>query len=154
MTEWLQTHESALWWAGVLSLITFLATVIVIPVLVVRIPDDYFTRTERPPEHWTFRYPLVRPTVLILKNLLGAILVVLGLSMLFLPGQGILTMLIGITLMNFPGKRSLERSLIRKRPVYRAVNWLRSRAHREPLQWPARDALEEGNPADETETER
>ncbi len=154
MTEWLQTHESALWWAGVLSLITFLATVIVIPVLVVRIPDDYFTRTERPPEHWTFRYPLVRPTVLILKNLLGAILVVLGLSMLFLPGQGILTMLIGITLMNFPGKRSLERSLIRKRPVYRAVNWLRSRAHREPLLWPARAALEEGNPADETETER
>jgi hypothetical protein len=153
MTEWLQTHESALWWAGILSLITFLGTLIAIPVLVVRIPDDYFTRAERPPEHWSFRYPLVRPTVLILKNLLGAVFFLLGLSMLFLPGQGILTMLIGVTLMNFPGKRALERAIIRERPVHRAVNWLRARAHRAPLQLPARDSFRKADPSHDSETE-
>ncbi len=153
MMQWLQTNEAALWWIGILSLITFLATVIVVPILVVRIPNDYFTRTERPPEHWTFRYPLVRPTVLILKNVLGAAFVLLGLSLLFLPGQGILTILIGVTLMNFPGKRALERSIIRKRPVQRAVNWLRARAHRPPLQLPARNPLEDGEPSHDAETE-
>ncbi len=152
MTDWLQTHEWALWWAGILSLITFVGTLIAIPVLVVRIPKDYFTRTERPPEHWSFRYPLVRPTVLILKNLLGAVLVLLGLSMFFLPGQGILTMLIGVTLMNFPGKRALERSIIRKQPVHGAVNWVRARAHRAPLQLPARGHLEEADPPHDAET--
>ena len=59
-----------------------------------------------------------------------------GIALLALPGQGLLTILIGLALMNFPGKRALELWLIRLPMVLRAVNWIRKRGGREPLQVP------------------
>ena len=58
--------------------------------------------------------------------------------MLALPGQGILTMLVGLMLMDFPGKRSLEIRIIGNRMVSRTVNWMRRKAKREPLRIPGR----------------
>jgi hypothetical protein len=72
--------------------------------------------------------------LLILKNLFGAILVLAGLSMLLLPGQGILTILVGLMFLDFPGKFAMERRLVRQRPVITAINWMRRRANRPPLQ--------------------
>jgi hypothetical protein len=74
----------------------------------------------------------------VLRNLLGGALVVAGIAMLVLPGQGILTILIGLLLMDFPGKRRGEIYLLRKRTVARAVNWIRSRAKQPPLELPSR----------------
>jgi len=71
--------------------------------------------------------------LLIGKNALGYILVVAGIIMLVLPGQGIFTILIGIMLLNFPGKYQLERWLATRGPVLRSINWLRQRAGRAPL---------------------
>ena len=67
------------------------------------------------------------------KNALGFILVVAGIIMLVLPGQGVFTILIGIMLLNFPGKYRLERWIVARRPVLRSINWLRRRAGRAPL---------------------
>ena len=72
-------------------------------------------------------------TLLILKNLLGAVLVVAGAVMLFTPGQGILTILIGIMLLTFPGKRRLERKLVAQPHVLDAINRLRARFAKPPL---------------------
>jgi hypothetical protein len=70
------------------------------------------------------------------KNLAGAILMLLGLAMALpgVPGQGVLTMIIGLTLLDFPGKRELERRLVRRPAVLRRLNDLRRRFHRPPLE--------------------
>ena len=73
---------------------------------------------------------------MICKNLLGFLLVALGivLSLPGVPGQGLLTILIGAMLVNFPGKRACERWLLQRRGVLTTINKLRVKAGRAPLQ--------------------
>ncbi|MEX2524423.1 MAG: PGPGW domain-containing protein [Gammaproteobacteria bacterium] len=133
LPELLHVSESTLLLLGVISLITFIGTLIVVPWLIVRIPTDYFAPEKRQPAPWSDQHPAIRWILLIAKNLFGAILVVMGIAMLVLPGQGLLTILIGLVLLNFPGKYRLERWLVLRRPILRAVNWLRRRGGRESL---------------------
>jgi hypothetical protein len=73
------------------------------------------------------------------KNLLGGILVLAGLIMLLTPGQGLLTLLAGLVIMNYPGKFALERWLITRPLVLPAVNRLRRRRSHPPLRAPRGD---------------
>lgn len=115
-----------------LSIAGFLGSLIAIPVLLVRLPADYFH--ENNPRDWLpDRHPVLRGIGIAVKNFAGAMFLLAGLAMLFLPGQGILTMLIGISLMDFPGKRRLERRLIAQPAVLRTINRLRQRFGRPPL---------------------
>ena len=133
MIEWIQNNETAFWWLVASTIITFIATLIAVPILVVRIPPDYFSRRKRHRKPWANHHPVVRAILLIGKNALGFLLIVAGIIMLVLPGQGIFTILIGIMLLNFPGKYRLERWIAARRPVLRSINWLRRRAGRAPL---------------------
>jgi E3 ubiquitin-protein ligase DOA10 len=134
---WLRAHDAVLWWLGALSLLTFVGTLILIPLLVVRIPADYFRRDRHPPQSRPRQHVVLRVCGLIVKNLLGIVFIVAGLIMLLLPGQGVLTILIGLTLMNFPGKHALERWIVRQPAVLRAINWIRAKAHQPALEFPA-----------------
>ncbi|MEM1443565.1 MAG: hypothetical protein AAGF67_14565, partial [Verrucomicrobiota bacterium] len=67
----------------------------------------------------------------------GGILLIGGILMLITPGQGVLTIMIGLLLMNFPGKRRFEIWLIRLKPLNRAIQWIRKRAGKRPLELPA-----------------
>lgn len=118
---------------AVVSVITFVATLLIVPWLIVRLPSDYFVRDQRPPTVLRKRHPVIRITLLILKNLLGAILVLGGIAMLVMPGQGLLTIVLGLTLINFPGKYRLERWLIRRRSIHRSINWLRRKRGQRPI---------------------
>jgi len=133
MIDWVQANDTMLWWLAAISAITFVATLIVVPWLIVRIPEDYFEDPRRHRMPWADQHAVVRVVLLIGKNLLACVLLVAGVAMLLLPGQGILTLLVGILLLNFPGKYELERWLIRRHPVLRSVNWLRRRAGHGPL---------------------
>ncbi len=73
------------------------------------------------------------------KNILGGLLVVMGVVMLFTPGQGLLTILIGLLLLNFPGKYRLERWLVLRPGVLRGLNWLRQRRGHRPFDAPPRE---------------
>jgi hypothetical protein len=136
MSEWLSVNGALLWWLGALSIVTFVGTLTVIPILVVRIPADYFTRKKRESTLWKETHPMLRGLLLCLKNLAGVVFVMAGVAMLVLPGQGILTILIGVMLMDFPGKFTLERSLVCRPAVLRAINWIRARAHKTVLAAP------------------
>jgi len=68
-----------------------------------------------------------------LKNLLGYLLILFGIAMLVTPGQGLLTVIIGLMLIDFPMKYRLERWLAGRKNVLNAMNWLRQRAHKKPL---------------------
>ncbi len=129
----MHTHPTAVWWLGGLSALTFVATLVAIPWLVVRIPADYFSHQRREKTLWANRHPVIRAMLLVLKNLLGLTLVLAGVAMLVLPGQGLLTILIGMMLCNFPGKYRFEGWLISRPPVAKAVNWLRHKSGRPPI---------------------
>jgi hypothetical protein len=129
-------NESLLWILGTVSVVTFVGTLIAVPVLVARIPTDYFSTPRRHATAWDERHPFLRVTGLVAKNVLGALLIVAGIGMLVLPGQGILTILMGIVLTDFPGKYRLERWLIRRRAVRRAVNWIRRKAGQAAIEAP------------------
>lgn len=128
--------EALLWWGSGLSLLCLVATAIGVPWVVSRLPHDYFNQPRR--SVWRKRADAPRSVLVLgaLKNLVGALLVLLGVIMLFTPGQGLLTLLVGMLLMNFPGKYRLERWLVRRRGVLAALNWLRRRGGHPPLDPP------------------
>ena len=103
------------------------------PLLVARIPKDYFAALEPPPSRFARQHPLVRLTLRVLRNLLGLVLILLGVALLLLPGQGLLTILVGMLLVEGPGKRRLELFVVRRRGIRRAIDWIRRRAGRPPL---------------------
>mgnify|MGYP001575137864 CR=1 FL=1 len=116
----------------VLSIVGFIGSLIAIPFILVRLPAGYFD--ERHPRAWMENHhPILRLTGLILKNVVGLVFLLAGFAMLFLPGQGILTMLIGISLMDFPGKRRLERKLVGRPAVLKTINMMRAKFDRPPL---------------------
>jgi hypothetical protein len=134
--NWLTRQETLVAWAGGLSVLTLIVSFLVVPIVIRRMPHDYFLENDVQAEALREEHPLLRILFLLLKNLLGAILVIGGLIMFVTPGQGVLTLLIGLLMMNFPGKRRLEIRLIRIKPVHRAIDWIRKRGGKEPLQLP------------------
>jgi hypothetical protein len=128
--------QQVLVWSSVVSVGAVIATIIAVPWVVGRLPEDYFARDER--EAWELRTgaPLYISVIDILKNIVGLVLVVLGLIMLVTPGQGVLTILTGLLLMNFPGKYRLERWLVMRPGVMRALNWLRNQRGQVPFKTP------------------
>ncbi|HSF67586.1 MAG TPA: PGPGW domain-containing protein [Nitrospiraceae bacterium] len=116
----------------VASIVGFVGTLIAIPLILVRLPADYFdTRT---PRHWMKdHHPVLRLSGLIIKNVVGIVFLLAGFAMLFLPGQGLLTMLIGISLMDFPGKRALEAKMVGQPTLLSAINAMRQKFDKPPL---------------------
>lgn len=116
----------------VASAVGFIGSLIAIPLILVRLPADYFdTRT---PRHWMKdHHPLLRLMGLIVKNIVGAVFLLAGFAMLFLPGQGLLTMLIGISLMDFPRKRELEAKMVGQPTLLGVINTMRQKFHKPPL---------------------
>ena len=71
--------------------------------------------------------------VSIIKIIVGIFLFLCGLVMLVLPGQGLITMLIGLSLVPFPGKSKIEQSLLSRKSVKVSLNWIRVKANKEPF---------------------
>jgi hypothetical protein len=139
MEEFLASlHEwfGALGWVGLVAGLSWLITLLAVPVFVARIPEDYFTRGHRRPLYADSLHPVLGWLLALLKNLLGAVLVVIGLVLIFTPGQGLMTMLIGLMLLNFPGKYDLERWLVSRPGVMRSLNWMREKSGRPPILHP------------------
>jgi len=125
--------ERVLWGAAVFAASSLLSLAAVTAVLV-SLPADYFAH--RAPATAGPRSPLVRAAWRVGKNLLGLVLVALGvvLSVPGVPGQGLLTILIGIILLDFPGKRALVQRLVGRPAVLGAINRLRARFRRPPME--------------------
>ncbi len=118
-------------------LFTFLFSLGATVFIVLRLPVDYFTAARRP-------LPLegrpmgLRVAALVGRNLLGVLLILLGLVMSLpgVPGQGLLMVLLGLMLTDIPGKRRLEQALVRRRLIQRAINGVRERFSKPALEIP------------------
>jgi hypothetical protein len=117
-----------------LFLASFVLSIAVIGALLVTLPATYFLDSHDR-GLWIDHHPVVRWTGIVLKNLLGIAIILLGaaLSLPGIPGQGLLTILIGLVLLDFPGKRRLERRILQMRRVLQKTNSLRQRFGRQPL---------------------
>lgn len=132
MTNLIQQHQSLLVWLASVSILTFFGTILLIPVILIRMSADYFVKPQRTPIRLR-RYPVARGIILLIKNLLGIVFLYAGIIMLFIPGQGFLTIFIGVLLLNFPGKRKLERKLIFHPKVLPVINSIRRKAGKKAL---------------------
>ena len=128
--------EDALIVLGVISIIMFVGTIVAIPIILNRLPVNYF---QHDLEHkWMGDYhPIFRNIGLVAKNTVGLIFLLAGIAMLVLPGQGILTMVIGVSLLDFPGKRKLEHKLLTQAMVFQAMNSIRAKCGKPPFDPPS-----------------
>lgn len=131
--QWMAEHEMLLGFIGIGSLFLLIATLFLLPWLVAQIPSDYFSTKQRKPAQWKQLHPLLRYAVLVLKNFVGVIILLAGIAMLLTPGQGLLSILLGLMLMDYPGKFQLERQIITRLKLLRFINWLRRKQKKPPL---------------------
>ncbi|MBT6966949.1 MAG: hypothetical protein HN998_04960 [Candidatus Thioglobus sp.] len=115
---------------GIVSAVVFVATLLLTPYLLGLIPADYFSAN--------YAYQVKRKTLLCLlkttvKTFVGVLLVLAGIIMLVTPGQGFISIILGIFLMEFPGKRQLEIKFINHNPTFKTLNWLRDKAGKTPF---------------------
>jgi hypothetical protein len=115
-------------WGALLFVVTAVGSLALATAVLVRLPADYFAeggavlgRGGLPAK--------------VAKNVVGAVLVVVGIVLAIpgIPGQGILTILIGVMLLDVPGKRRVERRLVALPRVHRAVDDVRARFGSPPL---------------------
>ena len=111
----------------VIIILTTIATLVSISMLLVSLPSDYFSRKKRVDR---IKNPVLRLFLRILKNVCGSIFLIFGFFMLFTPGPGILSLLVGVILCDFPGKRTVERKIIERPLVLTMTNRIRARYNR------------------------
>ncbi|MBX3291275.1 MAG: hypothetical protein KF881_00100 [Acidobacteria bacterium] len=140
MTEWLDSFWQTLTPGNVLLgvglfLLSLGFSFAAIAVVMVKIPKNYFSSHYQqdfmPDSPWIVRWGAVAA-----KNLFGVFLILLGLALSLpgVPGQGLLTILLGIIMLDIPGKRPLEARIIKRPNVLAAVNKLRARFDKPPLE--------------------
>ncbi len=133
MIEQILNYKSEFITLAWLSFSLLLVSIAIIPLIVIKIPEDYFHERFRVRLSKESRHPFITQVLTGIKNIAGFIFIILGILMLILPGQGILTILMGLFLMNFPGKYRLERKIVSIPKVLKSLNWIRIKANKPPL---------------------
>jgi len=117
-------------WVLIVSAVLLVGSIVGCVIVIVRLPRDHFVN---PPED-------PKGAVAIVRNVLGVILILGGIAMLVLPGQGVLAILAGLLLTTFKAKHKLARRIVRQPKVEKTLQWIREKAHRPPLEIPEKAA--------------
>jgi len=132
--------EEALITFGGISIVMFVGTIIAIPIILNRLPANYFQHELE--QKWMDNYhPIFRNIGLVVKNTVGLVFLLAGMAMLVLPGQGILTIVIGVSLLDFPGKQKLEHKLLTQPMVFQAMNSIRAKCSKPPFNPPSKSTF-------------
>ena len=131
LIEIFNAYKNLILWFGSISLFVFLFSLLSIKWLVSLIPEDYFInkKDSKIKKSNIFIWYIV----LIFKNLIGYSLILGGIMMLVLPGQGLFTIIIGLMMSNYPGKYSLEKKFIAIPTILKSINWLRRKSNKPPI---------------------
>ena len=134
MEQWIS--KETLLWVSTISGVGLLAVAIVVPWLIVRMPEDFFSKPQR--YNWLDRKPAsIRAPIRILKNMLAVVLVIAGVIMFLTPASGLFPILLGVVLADVPGKLKLQRWILCRKTIRNSMNWLRRKFHRKPVQMPS-----------------
>ena len=118
---------------GISSIAILVISALSIGYFIKKIPYDYFLNDKREMSHYKDNNPILWIITLALKNLVGYCLILGGILMLILPGQGLLTILVGLMLSDYPGKFKLEKRIIKTSLVLKTVNWYRAKSGIQPI---------------------
>lgn len=118
-------------WLVSISLGIFVFSLMTIKWLVALIPEDYFVMKSG--SKFRSKRPYLWLITAVVKNLVGYTLILGGIIMLFVPGQGLFTIFIGLILSNYPGKYYVERRIVAMPKILNTVNWLRKKTDKPPL---------------------
>ena len=132
---WSSMNSDLLFFLGSISVFVLIISVFMMVLIISFLPENYFKSENRNliSNVQNSRYPLLKFLILIIKNFFGILLLLSGILMLLLPGQGILTIITGLVFMDYPGKYKFERKLLRQKGVINSINWIRSRLSKPSL---------------------
>ena len=133
MIEFVRHHEDLFLWLTIASVIFLIVSPLIVSWMVIQLPSDYFSYPTRQKYQWDNQVPIIRWGWIFLKNIFGVMFVIGGIAMLVLPGQGILTIIVGLFLMDFPYKYKVESWIIKRTVILKTVNRLRVKAKRDTL---------------------
>ena len=119
--------------AGI-SILMLIGSLVLTPRILLRLPASYFQHRHHAPLEQFQHRPLLRIILVILKNVAGGLLFLTGLTMLVLPGQGLLTLFLALLLLDFPGKNALKNRLFRIHQIREWMNHYRIRHHCPPFE--------------------
>lgn len=111
---------------AIVSMVMMVGTIAAVPSIVRRMPADFFVR---PPPRRSLPWRIAR-------NVLGVALLAAGIAMLVLPGQGVLTMMVGLAIVDLPVRRRVLVGLLKRRAVRQGLQRLRARVGAPPLVFP------------------
>ena len=138
MLDWCRSFLEGLTWEGVLLGVgafvgMFLLSLVEVTVILVKLPANYFTSEYH--DYYEDRILWRRVFWAVVKNLVGLLHVVAGvlLSLPGIPGQGVLTILLGVMMMDLPGVRRMERWLVSRRKVRASIDKIRAKFKKPPL---------------------
>ena len=132
MEQWIP--RDALMWVSVGSGVALVIGAIAVPWIVINLPQDSFSNPKRRLDEQPIA---IRLPVRLVKNLLACALIVLGIVMLVLPGQGIFAIVLGVLLADIPGRLKLQQRIVGRQNVMNSLNWLRRKFGRPPLERPS-----------------
>ena len=131
ITEFVSNYKTYILWLATISLFVFIFSLVSIKWLVALIPTDYFVKKNISKSKKS--YSLLWLISIIVKNIIGYTLILGGILMLVLPGQGLFTILMGLILSNYPGKYTIEKKFISNPSILKTVNWLRKKSNKPRL---------------------
>ncbi|MCF7886583.1 MAG: hypothetical protein K9M80_08815 [Candidatus Marinimicrobia bacterium] len=134
MLQFMEAHDELIIWVSTISFLMFIGTLLAIPFIIIRLPSDYFIRDKNLARRFCQERPILRIILVSLKNVVGIIFFIMGFLMLFIPGQGILTMLIGYSMLDFVSMRGPVYKIIRRPTVYEFINRIRGKKGKEPIE--------------------
>lgn len=132
----IDNYESLLFWLMMVSIVGFMASLVLIPWIMLQLPADYFLHEKRKKhlmKKWNNQPLFFIVIISLLKNIVGILLISSGMIMLFTPGQGILTLIMGIILTDMPYKYKIEQWIIKKTKILHLINRLRKKAKKDPF---------------------
>ena len=118
---------------GITSFAVLIISALSIGYFIKKIPHDYFLNDKRGVSDYKNKNPIFWIITLALKNIIGYCLIIGGILMLVLPGQGLLTIFVGLMLSDYPGKFKLERRIIKTRLILKTINWYRIKSNIPPI---------------------
>lgn len=126
-------HPKLLAAFGVGSVLILVLTAVLTPWFLSRLPTNYLRRAPQSFADRLLHGGASQGLIIALRNVLALVILVLGVAMLILPGQGLITILVAVMVADFPGKLVVERRLLGRPKVLAALNWLREKTGQPPM---------------------
>lgn len=131
MANWLSQHSDILIFVGIGSFLLLCASLLATPWVLAKLPANYFSA---PPS--LIQRSAARVLFSAAKTVLGLAMVFAGMVMMFTPGPGLVCVVLGLALCEFPGKHNLMANLVKRPSVFSSLNWLRNKAGKPPFERP------------------